>query len=428
MFYGASSFNQDIGNWNVSNVTNMSVMFYGASSFNQPIGTWNTTNVTNMYHMFYGASSFNKTISYDSTNQYWNTSNVTNMDQMFYGATNFNNGGASEDTTHPMNWIVSQFNTVPVFFSVDSNLTFSGSSYNSPFSGNGYVPDTHYQIEITISGTTVFTGMYTVNGLNFVTAFYNNTNPTNNILVLDSAYGADYSNVLDGGYINISSIPNIDSQYGAVEWQLALNELYYKNSVGVWSNDTIQDVACTITLIVPPPPPICFLEGSSILCLINNEEMYVPIERIKRGTLVNTRLQGYKPVELIGYSKMYNPGHSIHSKNRLYKCTKQNYPELIEDLVVTGCHSILVGDLTEEQREKSIQYTGDVYITENRYRLIACLDPKAELYTEEGIHTIWHLALENEDDYMNYGCYANGLLVETTSKRMMKELSGMELV
>jgi len=60
--------------------------------------------------------------------------------------------------------------------------------------------------------------------------------------------------------------------------------------------------------------------------------------------------------------------------------------------------------------------------------LIACLDGRAEPYTEEGLHTIWHLALEHDDYYMNYGCYASGLLVETTSKRMMKELSGMELV
>jgi len=36
--------------------------------------------------------------------------------------------------------------------------------------------------------------------------------------------------------------------------------------------------------------------------------------------------------------------------------------------------------------------------------------------------------LENEDYYMNYGVLANGLLVETTSKRFMKELSGMKLI
>jgi len=37
------------------------------------------------------------------------------------------------------------------------------------------------------------------------------------------------------------------------------------------------------------------------------------------------------------------------------------------------------------------------------------------------------LALENNDYYMNYGIFANGLLVETTSKRYIKELSNMTL-
>jgi hypothetical protein len=131
---------------------------------------------------------------------------------------------------------------------------------------------------------------------------------------------------------------------------------------------------------------------------------------------------------MVGHSKFYNPGHSLHCKNRLYKLSPNQYPELTEDLVITGCHSVLVGDITEEQREQLLYYTGDIYITENRYRLLACLDDKAEPFTEEGIHTIWHLALENDNYYMNYGCYANGLLVETTSKRTMKELSGMELI
>ena len=38
MFRGAVSFNQDIGNWNTSKVTNTMAMFEDAISFNQDIG------------------------------------------------------------------------------------------------------------------------------------------------------------------------------------------------------------------------------------------------------------------------------------------------------------------------------------------------------------------------------------------------------
>ena len=40
MFYGCTSFNQSLNNWNVSQVTNMSGMFVGCTSFNQDLGMW----------------------------------------------------------------------------------------------------------------------------------------------------------------------------------------------------------------------------------------------------------------------------------------------------------------------------------------------------------------------------------------------------
>jgi surface protein len=39
MFDGATTFNQDMGRWITSNVTDMSHMFDGATAFNQDIGS-----------------------------------------------------------------------------------------------------------------------------------------------------------------------------------------------------------------------------------------------------------------------------------------------------------------------------------------------------------------------------------------------------
>jgi surface protein len=81
MFGGATAFNQDISNWNISNVLNMSAMFYQATSFNQNISSWNTSNVTNMYGMFYQATSFDQNLGN------WNISKVTDMEYMFTDVT-----------------------------------------------------------------------------------------------------------------------------------------------------------------------------------------------------------------------------------------------------------------------------------------------------------------------------------------------------
>ncbi|WP_197703602.1 BspA family leucine-rich repeat surface protein [Marinobacter sp. LV10R510-11A] len=40
MFHNAINFNQDISNWNTSNVSNMRRMFYEANNFNQDLSDW----------------------------------------------------------------------------------------------------------------------------------------------------------------------------------------------------------------------------------------------------------------------------------------------------------------------------------------------------------------------------------------------------
>jgi surface protein len=115
MFQNDTSFNQDVGNWNVSNVTSMASMFQSASQFNNDasnsIQSWRAPKCTSFSSMFNTASRFNQPLpilvdvsatnlssmfaSDTSFNQYvgnWNVSNVTNMSLMFIAASMFNNG------------------------------------------------------------------------------------------------------------------------------------------------------------------------------------------------------------------------------------------------------------------------------------------------------------------------------------------------
>ena len=82
MFLGAN-FNQPIGNWDTSSVTDMRYML-ASIVFNQDISSWDVSGVTNMSGMFYDAQSYNQSILG------WNTSNVTDMSYMFNRAFSFN--------------------------------------------------------------------------------------------------------------------------------------------------------------------------------------------------------------------------------------------------------------------------------------------------------------------------------------------------
>ena len=59
---------------------------------------------------------------------------------------------------------------------------------------------------------------------------------------------------------------------------------------------------------------------------------------------------------------------------------------------------------------------------------MACVDERAEPWNSEGLYNIWHIALENADEKMNYGIYVNGgLLVETCSINILKNHSNLKI-
>ena len=180
-----------------------------------------------------------------------------------------------------------------------------------------------------------------------------------------------------------------------------------------------------INYIEYPAPMVCFLENSKIL----TKQGYRPIQDLRKGDLIKTIQNGYVPIDMIGYREIYNPICEERIQDKLYVCTNKEYSEIFEDLIITGCHSILIDKFkNDDEKEKTYIVLGANYVTDGKYRLPACVDERAKPYEKEGNHTIYHLALEHDDYYMNYGIYANGLVVETCSKRYLKELSNMTLI
>jgi surface protein len=118
MFQSQFSFNNggsdSIKNWDTSNATSLSLMFSLCNAFNQPIGSWNTSNVTNMNGMFTRCDAFNQPIGS------WNTSNVTNMDSMFDRATNFN-----QDIS---DWNIANVTNFSTFMNGKTNLNYSAAN------------------------------------------------------------------------------------------------------------------------------------------------------------------------------------------------------------------------------------------------------------------------------------------------------------
>ena len=212
-------------------------------------------------------------------------------------------------------------------------------------------------------------------------------------------------------------------------------------------DDTLkQIVASNIYLDISS---ICFKEGTTILCMINKKEQYVPIENIKEHTFVkiyNKSGQGgyYRKAKFIVKSALENSSES--TINKLYRIKKESNSKLTEDLYVTGSHALLVDTMSDTEYEKMsslvnhynnytirieneenmdsdelekmkglMKYYNDYKMElEDKYKLIAYFDERFEEVNEEGVFNIYHIVLENANKYDNYGIWANGILAEST--------------
>jgi hypothetical protein len=222
---------------------------------------------------------------------------------------------------------------------------------------------------------------------------------------------------LDTNEVTLDAFPSFDASFGSSYGMVVSN---WKLYTATKTNPT------TVYEYQLPLPYPCFVKGSRIL----TKRGYIAIEKLKPGDFIKTVCSGYKAIHQIGKKEITHPASDTRIKHQLYVCSADVFEEVFADLVITGCHSILVEEWTsEDERQRAIDANGgNVYITDNYYRLPACADLRTRVYEHPGTYTIYHIALENENYYTNYGIYANGLLVESCSQRYLKELSNMKRV
>ena len=233
-----------------------------------------------------------------------------------------------------------------------------------------------------------------------------------------------YFHVMKGfaKYTTTFQVPNTFPTATANTTLLLMASGFTGTSGNTVTNNNVGTFAL-LPFAAPSTNVVCFKKGAQIL----TNDGYRPVEELRKGDLIQTVEHGFLPINMIGKREIVHDALNERIENQLYRC---NHEDVFDELIITGCHSILVEDFfSEEQREKTMEYNkGRVFITDNHYRLPAFLDDRASVYEPAGTYTIYHFALENEDYYMNYGVYANGLLVETCSKRYLKEIANMSLI
>ena len=225
--------------------------------------------------------------------------------------------------------------------------------------------------------------------------------------------------------LGINSFANMAPIYTIYYYSSVINPLAVSNPFNLNSYIHLAGINTRyIRSILPDGTITCFKEGTKIL----TDKGYISVENLRKGDLVKTIQDGYKAIFMIGKTNIDHKASNERIKDQLYKFSKNEYTELFEDLIITGCHSILVNEFKEGQREKTLNFLKDIFITEDKYRLPACLDESAMIYEMPGSYTIYHFALENENIYNNYGVNANGMLVESCSKRFIEQFSTMVLI
>jgi hypothetical protein len=246
----------------------------------------------------------------------------------------------------------------------------------------------------------------------------------------ETSYGDNLSNLLQ---INIDDHMHIPFEFTNLTFNLSgdyiVKLLYYNmntyrdnvlDEYNVTFYNTVDDAWAAANAVVNSPSSsdedirqantfmqnnLCFNKGTKILTLHQESDVYRPIETLKKGDLVKSYKHGYRKIDMIGKGQLISQPGIVSSSMYVMKKTDTNF--LLEDLIVTGWHSIMVDE------EKDSNGTID-----DKYLVYSYLSKEFTQIESTEEFTYYHFILENDgDEDRRFGVWANGALMETPSKK-----------
>jgi photosystem II stability/assembly factor-like uncharacterized protein len=202
------------------------------------------------------------------------------------------------------------------------------------------------------------------------------------------------------------------STNSGVTWTLANS--YASTNLNNGSLDGSRAIVGTSSGIYYTSTPLCYEANTLILTVENDEEVYKKVSELKVGDLVKTYKRGNKMVKLLRSFK-YKPLNKDNNLNFLYRM-KEN------GVILTAGHSILVDELTEEEKSNNAKYRFSQTI-EDKKLLLACSSNRFEKIDDDLEYELCHFALENDNVTEHYGVYINdGILSESCSEAALLKM------
>ena len=319
--------------------------------------------------------------------------------------------------------------------STDSDLGFQGLQVNnsfetSPSGSNDPGPQFANGINITTGSGAYESGAF---GFSLNSFILDLTNPGGQPVVKDevglsgvasdTGYGdPNYFQVIPGGSDGV----DIDAA-GQTTVNFSIQNPYtnFEDSVSYYrSNQPITDIRLLIDITALGGDPSGFLENTAILCFCKTlgQEKYLPIQTLRVGDLVKTYKNGYRPIQTIGKSYMFNDPHIRNCQLYVLKKTEEN--GLLEDVVMTGGHGIMVDNYTDDVLKpyaRNFVAPRPLEIIDNKALVVAAEHKDTIGYTDTNFYTVYHLTLDNDDnEHKRFCIWANGMLSETPSEYQYK--------